>query len=62
MEPNKPRKRGPAKQFTRFISLYENDEGIDLLEQLSQRMGLSQAAVVRQLIRREAQQVGIRPE
>jgi hypothetical protein len=62
MEPSKARKRGPAPEYQRRVSLYENDEGVDLLEQLAQRMGQSQAGVLRHLIRQEAQQRGIQPE
>lgn len=61
MEPKTPRKRGPAKQFGRQLSLYENDEGMDLLEQLSQRLGQTQAGTLRQLVREKAKELGIRP-
>lgn len=61
MEPTKPRKRGPTKQYNRPISMHEDDQGKDLLEQLCQKMGLGQAAVLRYLIRKEAQAQGIQP-
>lgn len=63
MEPRKPKKPGPAPEFRRRVSLYENDDGVDLLKQLKDAMGeRSEAGVLRALIRKEAQLRGIQPE
>jgi hypothetical protein len=59
MEPK--RKRGPAPEFNKPVSLYENAEGMSLLKELARRRGLSQAALVRTLIREEAARIGLEP-
>lgn len=45
--------------FPHHVSVYENQEGVDLLNQLAARRGTSQAALVRGLIREEARRVGL---
>jgi hypothetical protein len=45
---------GTAKTYPRRVMLYENDEGIGLLEAIARRRGIPVAAALRQLIREEA--------
>jgi hypothetical protein len=60
MEP-KP-KRGPAPTFTERVSLYENEEGVKLLNKLAAKRGTSQAGLLRQLVREEAARQGVKAD
>ena len=40
--------------YPRRLSVYDTDEGIELLQELARRRGASAAALVRQLVREEA--------
>lgn len=46
-------------QFPHLVRSYEDDEGMRLLKELARRRGLSQAALLRQLIREEAKREGV---
>lgn len=58
MEPTQ-KKRGPAPVYSKKVSLYESPEGIRLLGELAERRGVSQAALIRMLVREEAARVGL---
>jgi hypothetical protein len=59
VEPKAPKKRGPAPTFDKRVSLYENEEGVRLLEELARLRGQTQAGLVRLLIREEAKRRGL---
>lgn len=64
MESNdKPKKKpGPATAYTKRVSLYETEAGLDLLNELARRRGVSQAALLRLLVREEAARKGLLDE
>ena len=45
--------------YPRRISLYDTDAGMDLLQELARRRGVSVAALLRQLVREEGARVGV---
>jgi hypothetical protein len=59
----KPKKRGPGRPrgvlYPQKLPVYDTAAGIALLHALAQRRGISAAAMVRQLVREEAQRVGL---
>lgn len=60
--PAAPRRRKRQTVYPNHVSVYENREGLSLLGQLAEERGLSQAALLRMLIREEAARKGIKPE
>jgi hypothetical protein len=56
-------KRNPGRPrgavYPRRLPIYDTDEGIGLLQELARRRGTSAAALVRQLVREEAERAGI---
>jgi hypothetical protein len=54
-----PKKRVINASFPRRIVVYENDEGVELMESLAKRRGLSSTALLRALVREEAKREGV---
>jgi len=51
--------RPPGVHYPRRFTVYETDEGIELLHEVARHRGMSAAALVRQLVREEAARAGI---
>jgi hypothetical protein len=51
--------RPPGTLYPRRLPIYDTEEGIELLQELARRRGASAAALVRQLVREEAERLGI---
>lgn len=50
--------RRKSAGFTTRLSHYENEEGLELVERLADRRGVSVTALLRMLVREEARRVG----
>jgi hypothetical protein len=57
-------KRGPGRppgvRYPKKLPVYDTEEGMALLQALAHERGISAAAVVRQLVREEAQREGLK--
>lgn len=58
----RPAGRPPGAVFPRKFVLYEDDEGMALLDAVARRLGISKAAVLRLLLRERAEQLGLREQ
>jgi hypothetical protein len=47
-------------RYSRKLPVYDTEEGMALLQALAHRRGISAAAVVRQLVREEAQRIDLK--
>lgn len=56
-----PKKRNRKAVFPTHVSLYENAEGLSLIDQLARARGLTNAAYLRQLVREDAARNGVKP-
>lgn len=56
-----PKRRNRKAVFPTHVSLYENAEGLSLIDQLARARGLTNAAYLRQLVREDAARQGVKP-
>lgn len=55
------RRRNRKAVFPTPVSVYENAEGLSLIEQGAKSRGLTASAYLRQLVREDAERKGIKP-
>jgi hypothetical protein len=59
-EQRRSRGRPAGTSYTRRYMVYEDDEGMALVEELARVLGVSKVAAVRLAVREKAQQLGIK--
>lgn len=57
--PKGPGRRKAANPYNKRVPMYDTEQGIELVNKIAERRGLSVAALLRTLVREEARRLGI---